>query len=297
MDYLYQQTSDEILNDFDGWWERVMEPRYEKLIGDLYNELFIEQKIGQDFENLLTLGNDDNNCVEECQAFRYEQKKGLAASVKQEMDTLFQAFLNPLSESLPVDLRFVDFEGAERGREQVRDDLKDIRARIYDLFFFISKRNESLNHPSNQELFNQIKEDVQAQTAFQEGATTLSAVQLELRAFPILVRQVFYELAVLYKTDDQEVLTAIFQEQTDLVQNQEQLSEAQKEQILSQLRENYLELLDSFLGQTNRDGRVLLDYPEWPSPTHSVVSSTLDNMQSLLLELHQLRRFEVTLEK
>ena len=297
VDYLYQQISDEILNDFDGWWERVMEPRYEKVIGDLYNDLFIQKKIGEDFENLLILENSDDNCVESCQDFKYEHKKGLAASIKQEVDTLFHSFLNPLSTFLPVDLRFVDYDSKERGRTQLLADLKDIRSRFYDLFFFISKRNKSLSHPSNQELLETIQEEMRAQIAFQQGAPPLDDNQLELRAFPILVQQVFYEMALLYKTDNQKVLIAMYEAQVDFVQKESQLSEAQKVQILERLRKNYLELLDSFLDETNRDGRVLLDYNEWPSPTHSVVSDTLDNIQNLLLELHQLRRFEITLEQ
>lgn len=302
VDYLYQQTSDEILNDFDGWWERVMEPRYEKVIGNLYNDLFIEKKIGEDFENLLSLENSDNNCVESCQDFEYEHKKGLAASVKQEMDTLFHSFLNPLSESLPVDLRFVDYDSTEHGREQARNDLKDVRARIYDLLFFISKRNRGLHHPDNNELLRNIVADLQAQNVWQEGAPPLSSTQLQLRAFPVLVRQVFYEMALLFKTDSQESLTRLYEMQIELVQEQTQLTETQKNQLLAMIRGEFLELLDSFLDQSNRNGRVLLDYNDWPegsglSPTLIVVNQTLDDLQNLLLELHQMRRFEITLEK
>jgi hypothetical protein len=38
VEYLYEKLDDDFVNDFDGWWQEVMEPRFEELIGGIHQE-------------------------------------------------------------------------------------------------------------------------------------------------------------------------------------------------------------------------------------------------------------------
>jgi hypothetical protein len=93
---------------------------------------------------------------------------------------------------------------------------------------------------------------------------------LELEAVPLLMRRLFYDLGLLFKTDDQQTINRIYQTQVSLVQAQDHLSEQEKSEILAVLHESFLDMLDAFFDQSNRDGKVLLDYFDWPSGMASV---------------------------
>jgi hypothetical protein len=297
VEYLYEKLDEDFVNDFDGWWQEVMEPRFEELIGGIHQEFYKDDLIGDRLNQILTQGNRDNNCIENCRPFSFNNHDGLAASVKQEMDTYFTYLITPLSLELDMDLRYTTAPSSDEARTLVLAEIQSLRRQVYDLFMYLSKRELELRHPQNRALMAEIKEQIRAQQVLAEGASSVSESWLELEAVPLLMRRLFYDLGLLFKTDDQQTINRIYQTQVSLVHAQDHLSEQEKNEILAALHESFLDMLDAFFDQSNRDGKVLLDYFDWPSgnglsPTLMVVSQSLNNIEDLLLELQQLRQLE-----
>ena len=70
-------------------------------------DYFLGHLINENLQEALTRDNNDTNCLlEDCVEFEYEHKHGVAASIKQEMDTYFVYILGPMVKDMRLDEKY-----------------------------------------------------------------------------------------------------------------------------------------------------------------------------------------------
>lgn len=292
VEFLYKHAEDDFVQDFDSWWKKYVEPQFSEVVDKLYSEHFKAKVIDEQLKEIITADNTDNNCFEQCVEFNFAHKKGLAAAIKQEMDTYFTYFYAPLIKEANMDLNFADgITDQNTARQKLSADFIKLRSELYDIFGYASERLPRLTIPSLINEYQDLLENVEAEATVQNPEINPNYEIIKLRALATLFSQKLYEMRILMKTDESQYILEIYTTAVKLLNEMTHLNEFERDQIRQNIVINTNILAEEFESQENRNGKVLLDYNDWPedenelSPTLKVVSKTQDTLTALMNEL------------
>lgn len=297
VEFLYKEAGDQFVENFDQWWTTYVEPEFTDVVDRVYKQYFQEQLIDGVLAETIQIDNNDNNCYENCNGFVFEHKNGLAAAVKQEMDTHFTYFLNEIINDFGLDLRFTKNQDQQAARQYLINSVAAVRKDLYDIFNFVSGRTTALSTPELQGLYRLVLEEVAAQNLVENPTSNQvsNSDVLKFRALKVLIVNQMMRFKVLTKTvyfdpTEGSMPWQILQRSQTLLNSNLDLSEEEKSIQEQIVLENFLELEASVLNGTNRDGKVLLQYTDYPndvdpSPTQVVIDHSQNRIIQILEEL------------
>ncbi len=290
VEFLYKEADDSFVQDFDSWWDKYVASEFSEVIERLYFESFNNDLLVNKMSEVMTTDDIDNNCVEHCLDFSFEHKYGLAASIKQEMDTYFTYFFNPLLKGIPVDQSFSEVTDLSEARFKLQTDFAKVRSEIYEILFYISGRNSKLNSTSLKSEYNAIMEDVKAEISIQNPEFNENYDVIKIKALRVLLAKKDYELRVLTRTDDLPFLDRIYSTSIGLLNQMTHLTEIEKSAIKFNIDENFKTLTSEFESLA-RDGKVILQYKDWPGDQPGACEADEDKPSptfAMASTLHQL---------
>ncbi len=297
VDFLYKEAGDDFVQNFDQWWTTHVEPEFTEVVGRVYKEYFQDELINGVLTQTIENENDDNNCFENCVDFNFEHKNGLAAAAKQEMDTHFTYFLGEVVKDFGLDTQFAENQEDKAARQFLVDDVSAVRKDLYDIFSYVSGRTTVLGNPELQGVFRLILEDVAARALVESptSAQVSNPEVLKYKALKALVVSRMTDFKVLTKTTifnptEGNMAWQLLQRSESLLNSNLDLTEAEKEIQQQVLNENLLELEAAFNSRSNRTGKVLLNYTDYPndkdpSPTQVVIDHSQNRIIQILEEL------------
>ena len=273
---LYEEANDEFVNNFDTWWRDNVKPEFEIIINKVYEDYFLGHLINEKLQEALTRDNNDTNCLSQnsCVEFEYEHKHGVAASIKQEIDTYFVYILGPMVEDMPLDERYYK-ENNLSPREKITEDLKAIRLNIYDILNALSTKSDLKNEKLKNRYNRLYKKPVADEIARNEGETIdMSKIQnqIALKTYKLLLNESLYNLGVLFKTSTEDTINFYFDLIESLIRANSDLTEDEVELALDDLEERRKQELKDYEDDLERKNKVLIQYQDWPTEEKCIES-------------------------
>jgi hypothetical protein len=300
VEFLYNEADEDFVQNFDQWWATHVDPQFSAVIETLYKDYYKAELIDVKLNDVITKDNIDNNCYEKCVDFNFSHKKGIAAALKQELDTYFTYLFEPLlkDSSILISTDWSEIKDEKLARAQLVSEFNNVRSEIYDIFAFVSGRSQSLVHEEllndYQDLLVQASADAQAA----EPETSQSHEILKLRALKLLLKQKIYQLKILTRTEEDgesSDLGRIYQSALEYLNEISFDSELEKQMMRLNIDQNYLTLKADYDSYSNRNQHVVLDFKDWPediqkaSPMQSVLRSSQDQIHVLFDQLFSLQ--------
>lgn len=303
VEFLYKEADDSFVQDFDGWWNKYVAPQFSIVIDKLYHDSFNNDLLVKKLTEIVSTDNTNSNCEEFCLDFSFEHKNGVAAAVKQEMDTYFTYFFTPLLKGIPVDLENSELTDPKEARYKLQTDFANIRSEIYDIFYYTSGRQSKLKSPELAAQYADTFKDIQAELTVQNPELDPNYDLIKVKALRALLAQKDYELRILTRTDDMPYLNRIYGTSIALLNEMLHLTESEKAAVKFNIDENFKTLTAEFDSRENREGKVILKYQDWPadqpgsceadqdkpSPTFAMASSLQQLMFESMDELLELQ--------
>jgi len=294
--YLYEELSDDVVNNFDDWWERTVRHEFENTIEKLYQEEFIDKVVnGRDgilarnsFVNLVEGTEDLNdNCVEVCDDFPAYDNETIAQSAKQQLDTIFNYHLEPMfnNDNFSVRTRHYSDDDNftitdEAAKEILFEQFRKVKTQMYELLFFTLGKKESLEDPELVELYNTMEAEFLAQGRVINSATTGDLDIIRLLVLNSLIRHVQYQMAILFQTDTNGLILGLVssslavvetgkwtradgENTIDLLGPTVYIPETE-ELVKDALLDANEDILAAHNSVENREGRMILQYNDFP---------------------------------
>lgn len=298
-EYFYEELSDEFVNDFDTWWKENVAPEFERDIVKVYEKYFVKKVIESDFNSIMNRDNYVSTCrAGFCQSLKNGKAKGYKASVTQQVDNLFSGVLDELVQTLPLDLKYSEIANEDAGRRKLHQQYFKLKSDLYKIIDEITVRGQGFElGDSLWEDYNSFKDEIFAHSEVSES--DLPPNIIHLLTIKSLLQKRIYQLSVLFKLDSESMIDAYRQVAVALIQNSDEFDEGQKNEAISELDKEVLQMKQDRQARLQRDGLVLIEYTDWPddpnddnSPTRvGVVFPALTTIGIVIEELFQ-KKFE-----
>lgn len=303
VDLLYREAGHDFVNNFDQWWQDTVGSQYVDVLENLYQKNFKPKKIDEKLQQVITEDNFDTNCTEVCRDFGFSHKKGVAAALKQEMDTHFNYFFTPLLQDIDLDVSRSDLTDPNAARQKLGSDFIQIRSEIYDIFAYASDRSASLSLPNLVAEYQEILAEVRADVIMQNPEVTPNSDVLRNRALTALFAEKMYDMKVLTKTETELSIMDIYLTALFLLSEMTNLSEEERQELANNIESNNITLQMRFANLDERAGKVTFKYNDLPrnrpnateadktlpSPTSVSIAKSQDTIIALMSELFQLQ--------
>ncbi len=274
VELVYKELPDHILNDFDAWWKTNVEPQFAEVLNKIYNDYYKDELIDQQLAEVVMIQNNNTNCYDECVDFEHSNKSGVAASIKQEFDTYFNYFLEPLLEGVQIDTRYVDLD-EDAARLKLKQDFNLIKRDIYSVLDFLSGRTNALAGSELNQIYTDLLTSLSAEKLLLDPSASQNYEILSAKALKAIVNEKLYELQILFKTDGGVGILALYESFTAIVSANPELTESEREAALDRFKEEHAQNSRDFDSAENRAGKVLVEYVDWPEDQNKL-SPTLE---------------------
>ncbi len=301
VELVYKEIPDHILNNFDDWWKQNVEPQFSEVLDKLYNDYYKDEFIDKQLSELITKGNSSTNCYDECVGFDFDHKYGIAASIKQEIDTYFTYFLEPLVDEVKIDQYYVNLD-EKKSRIKLKADFKKLKQEIYSIFDFTSGRVSALPGEELPKIFYDLLASVSAEKTLIDPTASQNYDLIKVMALSALLNTKIYELQILFQTDSGVSIMSLFESSIAALNANPNLSEVERRDALEEFKQDFLTNTRDFDGMQNRSGKVLVEYIDWPedqnklSPTSAAVSLAQSSILKAFSELVKIEELKNSLK-
>lgn len=251
VDLLYNELDLEAMGDFDQWWNTNVKPQFEIVMDEKVKE-FQDSVIGKKLKTALERTVPTGRTI----------KKGVIESLSDHLNTYFELFLDPMSNELDLDKRFVpDGTTNSEARQIFLAQYQKKKDQFYEVFNMIKGEKSKFDDEELQEKFqkrlNEIMES-EVEIKFSEGMHHQPVIQV-LVAYE-LAMEIIYDFKVLFKANDSESYAGVVAIMRDNLNTNVDLSEEAKGVIEMELLDLELEIMDDFETDAYRMGKVILTH-------------------------------------
>jgi hypothetical protein len=287
VEFLYNEAGDEFVQNFEAWWQTYVEQQFVSVLNNLFENHYKSEVIAEQLQEIIATDNISTNCYETCREFSFAHKSGVAAAIKQEMDTYFTYFFTPLLRDVDLDLEKSDLTDQAAARQKLGSDFIKIRSEIYDIFAFASGKTPRITIASLTADYQDLLAEAGAEVLMYNPEINPGNEYLKLRALKALLAEKDYELRVLTRTDDGSALLRIYTSAILLLNEMTDLSEQQREELKLNIDTNFLALTQAFDDLDNRAGKVIFEYTDWPGDLPGATEEDQDLPSPKLVVVYQ----------
>lgn len=273
-EYLYEELSDEFVNDFDGWWQENIAPDFEEKVIRIYEDNYIEKVAETEFSEIIMRDNYVSTCRSGfCQTLEEGNRDGFKASVQQQVDGYMAGVFDELIQTLPLDLRYSSTNDEEEGRELLNRQYFQIKSDIYKIIDEVAVRGQGFEvEDSLWEDYNAFSEELLAHVEVSESVIPENITHL--LTIKSLLQKRLYQLSVLFKIDSDALIQSYYNVAEAMIRSSQDLDENEKEEVISELASIVRQMKEDRRARLQREGLVLIDYLDWPEDPTSDASPT-----------------------
>ena len=305
---LYENLSDDFVNNFDEWWKKNVVPQFEKNFESLYQEYYVEKIVRGEIGKILYDSSYVSICSDENSFCKGEYSDGnrdsLRALTLQEMDLYFSNVFDPMVKTFELeDRRYRSFSNDKvaAAKEYLAKEYNRLRSQIYDIVNAIP--SIVLFDGELLEIYNRYSEELQARYKVKEVEKSDERFKLDVLKMVLIDRM--YNMRIMFKANEVHDLRKNYLIWKNHINNRSDLSEGQRIEMTDLVVKKIKEMMANRNSKERRDraGKVIVKYPVWhededKSPIVGFVSDPiLNRIETLVLTFIEENRTKYLLEE